>query len=152
MDCSNSLKKRNGWTNKPSERWKFGLAEFWLRSFAQDSGCPVRSGHNESMDMLETLLVLGLGLIPPLVSVLVIQKAEAQARERLQIAMSTHHLATQARRGNRLSPDHHYVEGLGYIVGDLTCQFNARSSYIRCAVNPYGPCQNCPHYEPIEFA
>jgi hypothetical protein len=105
------------------------------------------------MYMLETLMVLVLGLIPPLVSVLVIQKAEAQARERLQIAMNTNNFAiAHARQGTRLSPDHHYVEGLGYIVGDLTCQFNARSSYMRCAVNPYGPCQECPHYEPIEFA
>jgi hypothetical protein len=88
--------------------------------------------------MLETLMVLVLGLIPPLVSVLVIQKAEAQARERLQIAMNTNNFAiAHARQGTRLSPDHHYVEGLGY---------------MRCAVNPYGPCQECPHYEPIEFA
>ena len=32
-------------------------------------------------------------------------------------------------------------------IGDLSCRFNAHSPYIRCAVNPSGPCENCPHYE-----
>jgi len=34
----------------------------------------------------------------------------------------------------------HYLEGVGYLIG-ISCQFNARSSYLRCAVNPQGPCQ-----------
>jgi hypothetical protein len=46
-----------------------------------------------------------------------------------------------------LPPEYQYVEGIGYMIGDLTCQFNARSSYIRCAVNPIGPCQDCSHYQ-----
>jgi hypothetical protein len=103
--------------------------------------------------MLEALLVFALGLIPPLISVWVMRKAEAQARERLRVVMNTSNFTSRRNwQGVRLSPDHHYVEGMGYIVGDMTCQFNARSSYIRCAVNPYGPCQECPHYKPIEFA
>lgn len=32
-------------------------------------------------------------------------------------------------------------------VGDATCRFNALSSDLRCAVNPYGPCR-CQHFEP----
>ncbi|MBD2136122.1 hypothetical protein H6F32_00645 [Anabaena sp. FACHB-1237] len=42
--------------------------------------------------------------------------------------------------------DRYYLEGVGYIIGDITCEFNAQSSHIRCAVNPLGPCENCPHY------
>ena len=42
--------------------------------------------------------------------------------------------------------DRYYLEGVGYIIGDITCEFNAQSSYIRCAVNPPGPCENCHHY------
>lgn len=34
-------------------------------------------------------------------------------------------------------------------MGDPTCRFNARSRYLRCAVNPAGPCLNCVHREPI---
>lgn len=50
----------------------------------------------------------------------------------------------------QLPPDHYHLEGVGYLTGDITCRFNARSAYIRCAVNPSGPCESCPHYEPKE--
>ena len=43
--------------------------------------------------------------------------------------------------------DRYYLEGVDYLVGDITCQFNARSAYIRCAVNPSGPCQGCRHFQ-----
>lgn len=33
------------------------------------------------------------------------------------------------------------------VIGDTTCRFNARSRYIRCAVNPSGDCKECPHYK-----
>lgn len=32
-------------------------------------------------------------------------------------------------------------------IGDISCLYNARSSYLRCAVNPNGPCEGCKHYE-----
>jgi hypothetical protein len=51
---------------------------------------------------------------------------------------------------NQLPPDHFYLEGVGYLIGDITCRFNARSAYIRCAVNPCGSCKECRHYEPTE--
>ncbi len=38
----------------------------------------------------------------------------------------------------------------GPLIGDLTCQFNAQSAYLRCAVNPMGPCEGCPHYQRIQ--
>jgi hypothetical protein len=34
-------------------------------------------------------------------------------------------------------------------IGDLTCFYNARSPYLRCAVNPLGPCENCEYYQAI---
>ncbi|MBW4470431.1 MAG: hypothetical protein KME45_08480 [Stenomitos rutilans HA7619-LM2] len=33
-----------------------------------------------------------------------------------------------------------------WVIGDLTCRYNARSELLRCAVNPSGPCDRCPHY------
>jgi hypothetical protein len=39
-----------------------------------------------------------------------------------------------------------WVDGR-WIVGDATCQFNAHSELIRCAVNPAGPCGGCQNYE-----
>jgi Family of unknown function (DUF6464) len=29
-----------------------------------------------------------------------------------------------------------------------TCQYNADSAFLLCAVNPSGPCSTCSHYEP----
>lgn len=73
------------------------------------------------------------------------RQADARAQERLRLAMNA--VAARQIPSIRLPPDHHYVEGIGYMIGDLTCQFNARSSYIRCAVNPTGPCEQCLHYQ-----
>ena len=35
-----------------------------------------------------------------------------------------------------------------WVIGDVTCQFNAHSELLRCAVNPSGPCDRCIHYQP----
>lgn len=37
-----------------------------------------------------------------------------------------------------------------WIIGDITCAYNARSELLRCAVNPIGPCELCTHYQPSE--
>ncbi|AKG20609.1 DUF6464 family protein [Calothrix sp. 336/3] len=34
-----------------------------------------------------------------------------------------------------------------WVVGDASCQYNALSEIIRCAVNPEGPCESCRYYE-----
>lgn len=34
-----------------------------------------------------------------------------------------------------------------WIIGDSTCLYNAQSELLRCAVNPKGPCDQCPHYQ-----
>lgn len=45
----------------------------------------------------------------------------------------------------------HYVDGMGYMIGDITCDLNARSPYLRCAMNPMGPCDGCSTYAPKVF-
>lgn len=95
--------------------------------------------------MFKTFLILLLGLTPWLLSLWVIRKAEAQARARIRsvrLAIGTQRFSTEP-----LLPERQYIEGVGYLIGDITCQFNARSAYIRCAVNPIGPCKDCPDYE-----
>ena len=32
-----------------------------------------------------------------------------------------------------------------WVIGDATCKYNARSTLLRCAVNPIGPCEGCKH-------
>ncbi len=96
--------------------------------------------------MLETILVFILGLMPSVISLWVVQKAKERAQARIREAMQAPVVRVLHR--NQLPQDQYYLEGVGYLIGDITCQFNARSAYIRCAVNPSGPCKECHHYEP----
>ncbi|MBF2076982.1 MAG: hypothetical protein IGR76_00265 [Synechococcales cyanobacterium T60_A2020_003] len=95
--------------------------------------------------MLFALLVVVIGLMPSIVSVFVLRRADAQAQARLQRVLES--LATRGLSRLSLPDEQHYVEELGYIIGDQSCLFNARSPYVRCAVNPSGPCEDCRHYQ-----
>ncbi|MEO1620294.1 MAG: DUF6464 family protein [Cyanobacteria bacterium J06632_3] len=33
-----------------------------------------------------------------------------------------------------------------WVIGDISCIYNARSELVRCAINPSGPCSDCIHY------
>lgn len=101
--------------------------------------------HTSPRNVLIALLIFCLGLIPWVLSLLVMRSWESQARERIaatRLAMANRPLQTQLQTVDRI-----YIEGLGYPIGDITCEYNARSNYIRCAVNPEGPCQDCRYYK-----
>ena len=36
-----------------------------------------------------------------------------------------------------------------WVIGDITCSYNARSELLRCAINPSEPCDRCVHYQPF---
>ncbi|WP_347269363.1 MULTISPECIES: DUF6464 family protein [Cyanophyceae] len=95
------------------------------------------------------LIIFSLGLMPLLISMWAMRKAEERTRSRLRSAMRR----VSARELQRMSTsiDQHYIEGVGYLIGDITCQFNAHSPYIRCAINPSGPCQDCYYYQSREY-
>lgn len=96
--------------------------------------------------VIKALLILIIGLSPLLFSFWFIRHAEARDQERMRLALES--FANRGLSGLRTDPDQRYIEGLGFIIGDLTCRFNARSSQLRCAVNPSGPCIGCSQYEP----
>uniref|UniRef100_A0ACD5GPM7 DUF6464 family protein n=1 Tax=Desertifilum tharense IPPAS B-1220 TaxID=1781255 RepID=A0ACD5GPM7_9CYAN len=86
----------------------------------------------------------------PLISLWMMHKAEGQGRERLANALEIaayRRRYAQETRFYALPPECESIEGVGIIIGDLSCRFNARSAYLRCAVNPSGPCQGCPYYQ-----
>ncbi|WP_017327291.1 DUF6464 family protein [Synechococcus sp. PCC 7336] len=35
-----------------------------------------------------------------------------------------------------------------WVIGDSTCEYNARSPLLRCAPNPLGPCAGCTSFQP----
>lgn len=99
--------------------------------------------------MLETLWIFAVALMPPLLSLWMMRRSEARTRAKLRQAMT----ATRVRIRCSIQPsDRYYLEGVGYLIGDITCQYNARSGYMRCAVNPQGPCSGCRHYQSLEIS
>ncbi|MGB3204525.1 MAG: DUF6464 family protein [Crinalium sp.] len=100
--------------------------------------------------MFETILVFVVSLMPALFSLFLIHKAEMRARSNISSAMSA--TAMSRLRCNPPQLEEQYVEGVGFLIGDISCQYNARSAYIRCAINPQGPCKECRYYEMRESA
>jgi len=112
----------------------------------------------------QILYVVILGLMPPTaLSVWMMYKVEGSKQQQVVSAMEIptppmmRSLAEEQQSIPEMPPpapqlpsDHHYIEGIGLLIGDVTCHYNARSAYIRCAVNPEGPCENCPYYQPTE--
>jgi hypothetical protein len=105
--------------------------------------------------VFKTLLVMIFGFLPSVFSWWVIRKTQLRTRNRIrQAAINLSRRQLQQSMipvPDEQISDRYYLEGVGYLVGDISCQYNARSGYIRCAVNPSGPCQGCRHYEPKEF-
>jgi hypothetical protein len=44
------------------------------------------------------------------------------------------------------SIDRRFVDGQ-WMIGDISCRYNARSEFLRCAINPTGSCDRCTHYQ-----
>ncbi len=42
-----------------------------------------------------------------------------------------------------IRPDEQSLVDGQWVIGDATCQYNARSTLLRCAVHPTGPCEGC---------
>jgi hypothetical protein len=100
---------------------------------------------------LKTLLIIIVGFLPSLFSLWLIRKTHSRMRSQLRQATFSFS-RTPARENIRpREGDRYYLEGVGYLIGDISCKFNAHSGYIRCAVNPCGPCEGCNYYEPKEF-
>ena len=103
--------------------------------------------------MLDIFLVFFLGLTPPILSLWLMRKTERHEQPIVSVIDIAAAQRTRSLRESQepiLPPEHHYIEGIGLLIGDVSCRFNARSAYLRCAVNPEGPCKGCSHYEAID--
>ncbi|MEO0771083.1 MAG: DUF6464 family protein [Cyanobacteria bacterium J06649_4] len=98
------------------------------------------------------VLVLAAGLLPLVMSLVVGYCARKSFQRNLQLAtdFAVNERFRHTVRRDR-NPDEHYVDGMGLVIGDITCQLNARSPFIRCAANPFGPCEGCIEYEGREY-
>jgi hypothetical protein len=88
--------------------------------------------------MLQIIVLILVALLPLWVSLWGVRRSGRRYQAHL-------HQVRQMTFLRVLSPPNHQ---LGSTVGDISCCYNARSPYIRCTVNPYGPCQTCRDYIP----
>ena len=93
--------------------------------------------------MLPVILIFAISLTLPLLSIWILHQEEARSRTRFRAVMEA------TARSHLLSLEAQRLEISNPLIGDASCQYNARSALIRCAVNPSGPCQECPYYEPF---
>ena len=88
-----------------------------------------------------------MGIAPPLLSLLMIR----QAKRRWQAGMRRFRYTDWYYRYPRSNLEqsiyrHDRSVNIGYI-GEMSCIYNARSPYLRCAINPEGPCEGCNYYK-----
>ncbi|HHP7230004.1 MAG TPA: DUF6464 family protein [Xenococcaceae cyanobacterium] len=92
------------------------------------------------------VFLLLLSLVPSLGYLLVYRKLKQQWEARLErVRWIAHH----QRIGTNSYPLEEGLELAVSYIGDISCRYNARSPYIRCAVNPCGSCQDCPYYQSL---
>jgi hypothetical protein len=46
---------------------------------------------------------------------------------------------------------HHVLREQTQAIGNQSCANNARSPYLRCAINPCGPCEGCKSFEEMSY-
>ncbi|HIK43908.1 MAG TPA: hypothetical protein IGR64_03365 [Leptolyngbyaceae cyanobacterium M65_K2018_010] len=101
--------------------------------------------------MLVILLIFVVGLAPACISACLSLREERAAKGCESQRSYSSNLRGGMLRLMETEGDLHYVDGLGYMIGDITCDLNARSPYLRCAINPLGPCDGCSAYAPRVF-
>ncbi|MGB5633296.1 MAG: DUF6464 family protein [Waterburya sp.] len=107
--------------------------------------------------VIKLALILIFSILPSLVYLLIFQKAKKRWQTRLRRAqiLTAYH---QSYRDGLHRDSYGYSRDsypsrerrrpvTKYFIGDTTCVNNAHSPYIRCAINPDGPCDECVHYE-----
>ena len=110
--------------------------------------------------VIKLALILILSTLPSLIYLLIFQKAKKRWQSRLRRAQSFNYYHQSYRdrlhRNSYSYSNDSYSRSdrrrpvTKYFIGDTTCVNNAHSPYIRCAINPEGPCDECVHYEKQE--
>ena len=94
--------------------------------------------------MVEVGCVLVLGLLPFIFSLVSMRRLETEAEAHLRQAIA----ASRQRQLQRVLRDRDLTFTSTLVpLGDPTCCNSAHSAYLRCAINPLGPCEGCLHYE-----
>lgn len=99
--------------------------------------------HQELAVKLTTLFILSI--LPSLTYLIIMQKINRRWRLRLRRVRTINSRRERDLLG--IYYGYHRQRVTKRHIGDASCQYNALSPYIRCAINPYGPCKGCSHYQ-----
>ncbi len=116
-----------------------------LLEWQQPADDPADSVKAMIFEVLAIGVIVILGVAPFLISIWGLHYITHHSRHYIEQVRAGQIQSTGYSLGRSLS-------GLAWVdsslyVGDTSCQFNARSPFLRCAVNPEGPCQGCSCYE-----
>jgi hypothetical protein len=102
--------------------------------------------NNSDNFVIKLVLILFLSILPSLIYLLIFHQVKQRWRSRLRRAQIITNYHQRAQLHNYFGDRRRATTK--YFLGDQNCQNNAHSPYIRCAINPSGPCDQCSHYEP----
>ena len=93
-----------------------------------------------------------MSILPSLVYLLIFRQAKERWETRLRRAQfsnsySQERLHNEFYTRESVSTGDRRRPATKYFIGDTSCANNAQSPYIRCAINPEGPCDGCFHFE-----
>ncbi|MBW4553477.1 MAG: hypothetical protein KME35_20540 [Aphanocapsa sp. GSE-SYN-MK-11-07L] len=97
------------------------------------------------------VLILAIALTPALLSWWGLRQTDRCTLRSGRRSEQTQRVLRPALASREQVGDLTYRPGVGYWIGDFSCRYNARSAYLRCAVNPAGPCQTCHLYESLSL-
>ena len=102
--------------------------------------------------VIKLALILLLSILPSLAYLLIFRRAKEHWQTRLRRAQAYTRYRPEEFHDNLYSGDLNSTgdrrrPATKYFIGDTNCLNNAQSPYIRCAVNPEGPCDECSHFE-----
>ncbi|MEM9542741.1 MAG: DUF6464 family protein [Cyanobacteria bacterium P01_E01_bin.42] len=96
--------------------------------------------------VLDIFLITILSVMPFFLSRFLLRQAIQQWEETLGQIRADNALYLRVNTVLATSSEQCEREENSYFIGNTLCRYNARSPYLRCAINPTGPCQNCRHF------
>ena len=104
--------------------------------------------NSADFDLVIRLVVIFIvSILPCLIYLIVQRRVKQRWQSRLRRARTMNFYQHHERSRVANYHQNYSQRETKYSIGDTTCRNNAHSPYIRCAINPSGPCEGCSHYE-----
>ncbi|WP_206815716.1 DUF6464 family protein [Chroococcus sp. FPU101] len=92
--------------------------------------------------MIRIIIILILALIPSVFGLEIVRRSQRRFQARMRRIRSEPVYPVAI-----VSDFLDVCEDQTFLIGEISCFYNARSPHLRCAINPSGPCEGCLHYK-----